>query len=439
MKKNIFTFLAFSVFFSLSAQTNIQEELSKQLDSDYSYLEELYLHYHTHPELSFAEHNTAKRMASELRKLGYQVTENIGGTGVVGVLKNGEGKTVLIRTDMDALPVIEETGKSYASNVTTTDSEGKTVGVMHACGHDVHMTVWTGTARTLVELKNQWKGTVVFIGQPAEERSGGAKAMLADGLFEKFPKPDYAIALHVNAGLAAGKVGYSSGYSMANVDMMDITVYGRGGHGALPQTTIDPVVLAARIVLDLQTIVSREIAPSDPAVVTVGSIHGGSKGNVIPDEVKLELTLRSYSDEVRNAIIEKINRICKGLAISAGLPEGKYPKIHVRDETTPSLYNDPALVARISKVFQQTIGPENVIAVPPAMVGEDFGRYGRTEDKIPIMMYWLGAVEPAKIEAARRGEITLPSLHSSKFAPLPEATIKTGVTTMTAALLDLLN
>jgi len=439
MKKNIFTFLAFSVFFSLSAQTNIQEELSKQLDSDYSYLEELYLHYHTHPELSFAEHNTAKRMASELRKLGYQVTENIGGTGVVGVLKNGEGKTVLIRTDMDALPVIEETGKSYASNVTTTDSEGKTVGVMHACGHDVHMTVWTGTARTLVELKNQWKGTVVFTGQPAEERSGGAKAMLADGLFEKFPKPDYAIALHVNAGLAAGKVGYSSGYSMANVDMMDITVYGRGGHGALPQTTIDPVVLAARIVLDLQTIVSREIAPSDPAVVTVGSIHGGSKGNVIPDEVKLELTLRSYSDEVRNAIIEKINRICKGLAISAGLPEGKYPKIHVRDETTPSLYNDPALVARISKVFQQTIGPENVIAVPPAMVGEDFGRYGRTEDKIPIMMYWLGAVEPAKIEAARRGEITLPSLHSSKFAPLPEATIKTGVTTMTAALLDLLN
>ncbi len=430
--------MAFCAIFSLSAQKDIREELSKQLDTDYSYLEDLYLHYHTHPELSFAEHNTAKRMASELRKLGYQVTENVGGTGVVGVLKNGEGKTVLVRSEMDALPVIEETGKPYASDVTTTDSEGKTVGVMHACGHDVHMTVWTGTARTLVELKNQWKGTVVFIGQPAEERSGGAKAMLADGLFEKFPKPDYAIALHVNAGLPAGKVGYSSGYSMANVDMMDITVYGQGGHGALPHTTIDPVVLASRIVLDLQTIVSREIAPTDPAVVTVGSIHGGTKGNIIPDEVKLELTLRSYSDEVRNAIIEKINRICKGLAISAGLPEGKYPKIHVRNETTPSLYNDPELVSRISNVFRKTIGPDNVIAVPPAMVGEDFGRYGRTDDKIPIMMYWLGAVEPEKIDAALRGEITLPSLHSSKFAPLPEETIKTGVTTMTAALLDLL-
>ncbi len=412
--------------------------LRGQVDADYAYLEELYIHYHKHPELSFYEKETSKRMAEELRKIGFEVTEKVGGYGVVGVLKNGEGPTVMVRADMDALPVVEETGKPYASTVTTEDEAGNTVGVMHACGHDIHMTVWAGTARRLAAMKSQWQGTLVFIGQPAEERSGGANAMLADGLYERFPTPDYAIALHDSPSLPAGKVGYCPGYSLANVDMMDITVYGQGGHGAYPQDTKDPVLLAARIVVALQTIVSREISPLDPAVVTVGSIHGGSKGNIIPNEVKLELTMRSYSDELRMALIEKIKRVCTGVAMSAGIPEEKYPEFKLREEYTPSVYNDPQLTERIRQVFVNTLGAENVKQEPPGMAGEDFARYGRTEEKVPIFMFWLGAVDPAQYEAAQRGELSLPSLHNSRFAPPPEPTIKTGVVAMTAAVLELL-
>jgi amidohydrolase len=406
---------------------------------DYTYLERLYEHLHAHPELSFYEAETSSRMAAELRQADFKVTENVGGYGVVGLLENGPGPTLLVRADMDALPVVEETGKPYASTVTTSDEDGNTVGVMHACGHDVHMTVWVGAARRLAELKAQWKGTLVFIAQPAEERGGGAKAMLDDGLYERFPLPDYAIALHVSADLPAGKVGIRSKYTLANVDMMDITVFGEGGHGAYPHTTVDPIVLAARIVLALQTIVSREISPLEPAVVTVGAIHGGAKGNVIPNEVQLKLTMRSYSDEVRAAIIEKIERICRGEAIAAGLPESKYPKTKLRNEFTPSAYNDPALTARVQEVFTRTLGPEQVAEVEPSMAGEDFSRYGRTEHKVPICIFWLGAVNPADYAAAQRGEISLPSLHNSKFAPLPEPTIRTGVTAMTAAALELLN
>ncbi len=420
------------------AQSKTKVQLQQQVKDDSDYLEQLYLHYHQNPELSFYEIETAKRMASELRQLGFEVTENFGGTGVVGVYKNGEGPTVLVRADMDALPVKEETGKSYASTVTTTDEEGKTVSVMHACGHDVHMTVWAGTARALVKLKDSWKGTLLFIGQPAEERSGGAKAMLKDGLYEKFPIPDYALALHVSSSLPAGKVGYCKGYSLANVDMLDITVYGEGGHGAYPHTTKDPVVLSARIIMALQTIVSREISPLDPAVVTVGSIHGGTKGNVIPNEVKMELTMRSYTDEVRQAIINKIERICRAEAMAAGLSEDKYPKLDLRPEFTPSLFNDPELTEKVASVFRQTLGDEQVIESSPVMGGEDFGRYGRTDDKVPICLFWLGTVEPEKVEAAAKGELSLPSLHSSKFAPDPVPSIQTGVQSMTAAVLSLL-
>ena len=437
--------LCLILFGVLNAQESAPSSLILQhpliktaIDKDYDYLEQLYKHYHTNPELSFYEKNTAVRMAEELRKIGFEVSEGIGGYGVVGVLKNGEGPTILVRADMDALPIVEETGLAYASNVKTTDEQGNTVGVMHACGHDIHMTVWTGTARRMAAMKSEWQGTLVFIGQPAEERASGARAMLKDGLYQDFPIPDYALALHVNSSLPAGKVGVCPGYIMANVDMMDITVYGQGGHGAAPHTTKDPVVLASRIVIALQTIVSREISPLEPALVTVGAIQGGTKGNIIPNEVKLQLTMRSYSDEVRLAIIDKIKRICNGIAMSAGLEENQYPEIILRDEHTPSTFNQPDMANQVGKVFKQVLGTENVIEVKPAMVGEDFSMFGRTEEAIPIHLFWLGAVEPEKVEAAQSGAITLPSLHSSKFAPDVRPTIETGVLAMTTAVLDLL-
>ena len=426
MRRSFLLFLC--VFpFLLNAQS------SKLLDD----LEDLYIHLHQNPELSFLEVETAKKMASELRTYGYTVTEGVGGNGVVGVLENGEGPNILIRADMDALPIIEETGLPYASTVRAVDIDGTEKGVMHACGHDIHMTVWCGTARYMAENKDRWSGTLIFIGQPAEERSGGAKAMLADGLFEKFPRPEYALGLHASASLPAGVVGVCPGYSMANVDMVDITVFGEGGHGAAPHTTKDPVVLASRLIMAMQTIVSREISPLEPAVLTVGSIHGGSKGNVISNEVKLELTLRSYSDEVRNALIEKIQRVANGIAMSAGLEEAQYPKVFVRDEYTPSLFNEPTFANQMKAVFEKTIGAENVEEVAPQMVGEDFGRYGRTEEKIPILLYWLGSVDPQVYADAKASGTQLPSLHSSKYQPLPRVTIETGVKTMTAGLLEL--
>lgn len=433
-----FTCLGLLVFSRLSAQPISNEQIRQQVGADYPYLETLYLYLHTHPELSFYEVNTSKRMAEELRGLGFEVTENVGGHGVVGVLRNGKGPTVLIRADMDALPVKEETGKPYASKVTATDESGRTVSVMHACGHDIHMSVWVGTARMLTQLKKQWQGTLVFIAQPAEERSGGAKAMLTEGLFEKFPRPDYGLALHVSASLPAGQIGLCPGYSMANVDMVNITVYGRGGHGAAPHTTIDPVVLAARLILDMQTIVSREISPTEPAVLTVGAIHGGAKGNVIPNEVKLELTLRSYSDDVRKAMLENIEKMCKGIGVSVGLPDDHFPKVELLDESTPSLYNDPALTERIAGRFRKVLGTDNVKTVPQVMTGEDFGRYGRTTPKVPVLLFWLGAVDPGLLEAAQKGDAPFPSLHSATFAPLPQATITTGVAGMTSAALELL-
>jgi len=440
MKNPIISALAFCVFpFALIPGSTAQshKDLLEKRDQDYAYLFDLYQHLHRNPELSFHEEKTAARIAEELGKAGFEVTEKVGGFGVVGILKNGAGPTVLLRTDLDGLPVREETGKPYASKIETKDDAGDEVSVMHACGHDIHMAAFIGAARLLGGIKGQWKGTLMMIAQPAEERGSGARAMLKDGLFERFPKPDFCVAQHVAATMASGTVGCVPGYALANVDSVDITVKGLGGHGAFPNTTKDPVVLAAQIVLAVQTIVSREISPTDPAVVTVGSIHGGAKHNIIPNEVKLQLTLRSYTDEVRAHTIAAIRRICKGLGQAAGLPDDLLPEVAVKNEFTPATYNDPELLERLRNSLEPLIGKENVATSQPVMGGEDFSEYGRTEDKIPICIFWLGAVEPAAIKKSEESGEALPSLHSSLFAPDPEPTIKTGVANLVSAVLEL--
>ena len=400
---------------------------------------ELYQQLHAKPELSFHEKQTAKTLSKELRRLSFKVTEQIGGHGLVAVMKNGDGPTVLLRADMDALPIQEQTGKPYASKVTTTDEDGNTVPVMHACGHDVHMTVFIGTARKLVAEKDQWRGTLVMIGQPAEERGAGARAMLADGLFERFPLPDYNLALHVNANLPAGTIGYTPGYALASVDSVDIAVHGIGGHGAYPHTTRDPVVLSAQIINSLQTLVSREIAPVEPGVVTVGSIHGGTKHNIIPDRVDLQLTVRAYSEATRQTLLGGIQRIAEGQAQAAGLPQDKWPTVTIKDEATPSTYNDPELVQRLLPSFTHELGAEQVRELPPVMGGEDFSQYGRTKHDIPSLLFWLGAVEPEKYAEAQASGSALPSLHSPFFAPDADKTIATGVQVMSAAARTLLD
>ncbi|MFQ5603754.1 MAG: amidohydrolase [bacterium] len=421
-----------------NTQSTLFDEIIKRVEQDYDYLANLYKYLHRHPELSFQEANTAAKLANELSIQGYEVTQNVGGHGLVGVLKNGAGPIVLIRTDLDALPIIEQTGLKYASKVKIRNEKGDEVGIMHACGHDVHMTVFTGTARLLSQIRDQWQGTLVMIGQPAEEKGAGAKAMLADGLFSRFPRPDYCLALHVNSGMPAGTVGYCKGFALANVDAVDIVIRGVGGHGALPHDTKDPVVIAAQTILALQTIVSREIKPIEPAVVTVGSIHGGTKHNIISDEVHLQLTLRSYSDKVRNQIISAIERICKGIAEAAGVPLDRLPTVTVQDEFTPATYNDPEMTEKLKTVFEKVLGEKNVLKVEPIMAGEDFSRYGQVAPNIPICIFWLGAVTPERFEKNQIEEVSFPSLHSSLFAPDPELSIKTGVQTMTAAALELL-
>ncbi len=345
-----------------------------------------------------------------------------------------KGPTVLVRTDMDALPVVERTGLPYASKVRTRDKNGNDIGVMHACGHDMHMTCWVGTARALARLKDRWQGTIVFLGQPAEETGSGARLMLEDGLFTRFPRPDYCLALHCDGRSPYSTVTFTEGLALANVDSVDITVRGKGGHGAAPHTTIDPVVLAARIILDLQTLVSRETDPTDPAVVTVGSIHGGSKHNIIPNEVKLQLTVRTTKDSVRDHILKGIDRMAKAAAAGAGAPE---PIVKVDPaEFTPALYNDPALTRKTVALFRELLGPDRVFEKPPILGGEDFSRYGR--EGVPIFLYFLGTIAPDRVAASQReGAAPLPSLHSDVYYPVPEPSIKTGVLTMTSAVLNL--
>ncbi|MEO1552931.1 MAG: amidohydrolase [Pseudomonadota bacterium] len=419
-------------------------------------LVELYTYFHMNPELSFKEINSSTIMANELADLGFDVTtglgdawtrdksmrdygvvrDGVGGYGVVGVFENGDGPTVLIRADMDALPVAERTGVPHASQVVGETWTGVTNGVMHACGHDIHMTSWVGTARNLIAAKDDWSGTLIMIAQPAEELGNGAKAMISDGLFERFPEPDYNLALHVSAGAPSGQVAYSSGFALANVDSVDITVKGVGGHGAYPHTTKDPVVVGAAIVTAVQTLVSRNVNPQTPAVVTVGSFQAGAKHNIISDEAKLLLTVRSYDDDTRAMLLEGIQRIAKAQAMAFGAPE---PKVFIEPDFTPSTYNDPDLATIAATAIGSAIGAENVNQVDPVMGGEDFSQYGRTASKIPSMIYWIGAVHPDKWEAAQDSELTLPSLHSPFFAPDYEPTIETGVTSMTATALALFN
>ena len=417
--------------------TSFRSEILKILSSELQSLKELYIDLHKTPELSSREINTSRKMEKELKNAGFEVTYGVGKYGVVGIIKNGPGKTVMVRADMDALPIIEKTGLSYKSKVSTKDSSGNDVGVMHACGHDIHMTVFTGTARVLAKLKDKWSGTLMMVAQPAEETGIGAKAMLADGLFTRFPRPDYALALH-DGPIPAGMVASKPGYILANVDSVDIEVKGIGGHGAAPETTKDPIVIASQIVLALQTIVSREVPPNKKAVVTVGSIHGGTKHNIIPDRVHLKLTVRSYEKEIRKSILDSIKRIAKGIGIAAGLKEKNLPVVTIMNESISATYNDPELAEKVMNSFKKAIGKENVILAEAVTAGEDFSEYGRVEPKIPTFIYWLGAVNPEKFMEAQRSGEKLPGLHSPFWAPDYEPTIKTGVLTMSAAVLELL-
>ena len=398
----------------------------------------LYKFLHSNPELSWQEDKTASHLADILETYGYVVTRGVGKKGVVAILENGKGPTLMIRADMDALPIEEKTNLEYASKVRQINRFGKEVPVMHACGHDIHMSVLIGTAKNLISMKERWSGTLMLVLQPAEEVGQGSLAMLEDGLFEKFPRPDFNLALHVGGMAPAGTIGYQLGYAMANVDSVDIIVNGVGGHGAYPHTAIDPIVLASQIVLALQTIVSRKIDPLEPAVVTVGSIHGGFKHNIISEEVRLQLTLRSYSDEVREKTIEEIKKIVKGLSIAAGLPENKMPKVLLKDEYTPALYNDPEFSKKVLNFISKEIGDENVSEIPAVMGGEDFARYGRQDPKIPSLLFWLGGTSKENWKKYQNNEIEMVSIHSPFFAPDPKPTITTGIKAMTASALGLL-
>jgi amidohydrolase len=387
---------------------------------------------HQTPELSFHEEKTAAKLAAELRAVGAKVTTGIGGTGVVAILENGPGPRLMIRADMDALPVVESTQLAYASKVKIKDDSGAEVGVMHACGHDIHMTCLVGVAHYLADFKDRWSGTVMFLCQPAEERGSGAKRMIQDGCFERFFKPDFSLALHVDGTLAAGSVGYRSGYALANVDSVDITVRGRGGHGAYPHATIDPIVQAAHLILDLQTIVSREVKPTEPAVITVGSIHGGSKHNIIGDTCHLQITVRSFSDDVRKHLLSAIERKAKAVAASAGAPE---PTIAI-SEGTPAMFNDAKLVERVLPVFKRVLGEDKVVATEASMGGEDYSEYGLAG--VPIFMFQLGSVDAQRLAGLKRVEQKPPSLHSPLYYPDAEETLVTGVTAMASAVMDLL-
>ena len=433
----------FSILFlclSSAVAQNINSRIEQLAGREIGALVELYEYLHAHPELSYQEEKTAAKLVSELNGLGFTVTAKVGGHGFVAVMENGPGPTLMVRTDLDALPVLENTGRPYASDVRATDDLGNDVAVMHACGHDIHMSSFVGAARLVTKMKDAWSGTLILIGQPAEERGAGAIRMLADGLYEKWPRPDFAIALHTDAALEAGKIGYRAGYAMANVDWIDITIRGVGGHGAYPHLTKDPIVIAAQVILALQTIVSRELRPIDPGVITVGSIHAGTKHNVISDEVKLQLTVRSYSDESHKLILDAIKRVTVGIARAAGVPPEREPTMTIaEDEFVPATYNDPALVERLLPVWKGLLGEENVVERDPEMGGEDFSRFGRETPRTPIFLFRVGTVGADRVEAARTGGPALPSLHSALYWPEPKPTIEAGTKAMTAAILELLS
>ncbi|HEY0349112.1 MAG TPA: amidohydrolase [Pyrinomonadaceae bacterium] len=444
MKKTLV--VAFLVATPFVVSVRAQQSLDAMIDREIAQLVSTYKMLHAAPELSHYEDKTSAFLATQLRSFGYTVTEHVGkydrpqfsGFGVVAVMKNGDGPTVLVRADIDALPVEEKNNVPYASKVKTKNEVGQEVSVMHACGHDVHITNLIGVAKILAALKDQWHGTLILIGQPAEETVDGAKAMLADGLYTRFPKPDFTIGLHDSADAEAGKVLYAPGYAMASSTSVDLIIRGLGGHGSKPEATKDPIVIASQTILALQTIISRENSPLDPAVVTIGSIHGGTKRNIIPDEVVLQLTIRTYKEEVRQHILASIDRIAKGVAMAAGVPEDRAPILKViESENAPSLYNDPQLTERLANAIGKAIGTDNMIKSPPLMASEDFGHLS-LDHQIPSFYFWLGAMAPEKIAASRKSGKPLPSLHSSLFEPLPEPTLRTGVKAMTTAVLELM-
>lgn len=439
--------IAALVCFPLSAAAVVAaQDVPAFVNSETPALVDTYKDIHAHPELSHFEARTSHILADALRAAGYTVTERVGrypdgsqAYGVVGILKNGAGPTLMVRADMDALPIVEETGVPYASRVTMKDLAGQTVGVMHACGHDVHTTVMIGTARAMVAMKSQWHGTLMLVGQPSEETIDGAKAMLADHLYERFGRPDRIIGLHDTNGLAAGKVGVRSGPSAASSTSIDVVIRGIGGHGAAPNAGRDPVTLAALYITQIQTIVSREEDPQDPTVITVGHIEGGTKRNIIPDEVKLELTTRSFSEKSRDTVIKGLEQMAAGITASAGLPPEKAATVTVLDnESTPVLYNDPAQTAMVRATLVKTLGADNVSDIPRAMASEDVGVFALPNHEIPLTYFILGAMDPVKLAAARAAGKELPGPHTSRFEPLPEPTIRTGVTAMTSVAISLL-
>jgi len=432
------------------ATTANAQDLAQTIKTNLPALVDTYKDLHAHPELSHHEERTSALLATALRDAGYSVTEHVGkypdGTqafGVVAILKNGAGPTLLVRADMDALPIVEETGLPYASHVitktTSGQNAGQSTGVMHACGHDIHTTVLIGTARAMAAMKSQWHGTLMLIGQPSEETIDGAKAMVADGLYQRFGRPDKIIGLHDTNTLAAGKVGILSGPAMASSTSIDVVIHGIGGHGSQPQLGRDPVTLAALFITQIQTIVSREEDPQDPSVVTVGDIHGGTKRNIIPNEVKLELTTRAFSEKSRNVVITGLQQMAAGITTSAGLPPDKAVSVKVLDdEFAPVQINDPAMTAQVRATLIKTLGESNVIEAKKLMGSEDVGVFGLEDHSIPVVYFRLGAMDPAKLAAAEATGKELPGMHTSRFEPLPEPTIRTGVEAMSAVAISLL-
>ncbi|WDI30947.1 amidohydrolase [Hyphococcus flavus] len=445
---------AAAIFTTVSAN-----ELADAVAADYEYVLDLYKHFHENPELSFRESESAARMTAELEGLGFTVTngvgdkwtrnkakadagevlEGVGGYGLVAVMENGDGPTLMLRADMDALPLEEKTGLPYASKVVSTDYKGQEAPVMHACAHDSHMAILIGAARQLVAMKDQWSGTLVLIGQPAEEIGHGAVAMLEDGLYKKFPKPDYILATHTSGWDSAGDVTYTPGWALANVDSVDIYIKGIGAHGSAPHMGKDPIVLGSQIINALQTLVSRETDPLEAGVVTVGSFQAGYKHNIIPDAAHLQITVRSYEDKVRAQLLEGIERIAIAQAKSAGLPDDLMPEVKIEQDYTPSTFNDEALTERVMAAVSDSVGADRVYIRPPSMGGEDFSQFGRTAEDIPTVIFWTGGNDPEAMKAAREGTAPPPPAnHSPFFAPIPEPTLKTGVQAMTAGALELL-
>jgi amidohydrolase len=433
--KHLLPLLPLLAFSAPAAADPLGEGLRQEMPA----LMAIYRDFHSNPELSMQETRSAAKLAAEAKRLGFEVTTGVGRTGVVAVLRNGPGPVLLLRTDMDALPVAEQTGLAFASKVKARSAAGTESGVMHACGHDTHMTAWIATARRLAAMKGQWSGTLVMIGQPAEETGEGARAMLEDGLYTRFPKPTHALAFHNSAALPAGVIGYTPGAAFANVDTVDLVVRGVGGHGAVPQNTKDPIVLASRIVGTLQTLVSRELDPQDAAVVTVGSFQAGTKHNIISDQATLLLTVRSYNDKTRRMLLDGIARIARGEAIAAGLPEDRMPLVTVKEgEYTPAAHNTEKLTQSTTALFRERFGDDRVQAVPPPMVGEDFGRYHFADPAIESLIFWVGGVPEAKWRAAGGDPARLPSLHSPFWAPEAETVIATATEAMVTGALGVL-